>query len=142
MSKNRKDLVRLAHDKPQFRERIFAHLDVKAGNSIKDHSKLNTWVELSVDPIEGGWEDEDSGMRNPLYNARVRYSAEVKARVRMGLWVTLYKGSGEGRMFSDPGGGFYLEPSSRKWSSERSLDLLISQILEDVVSENSGKLAR
>ena len=44
-------------------------------------------------------------------------------------------------MFSDPGGGFYIQPKSGHFHKDGGLDMLIGSILGEVVYKNRSKLA-
>lgn len=103
-----------------------------ASQTMKGDLKLNTMVELKVNVLEGGWDDEDT--YTPLYHAKVLFSAKVSVRVGMGFWHTLYADMNvKGLLYSDPGGGFYLKPQSGRFHKDTNMNSLISDILEEVV---------
>lgn len=135
----RSELTRLAYENPGLRGDLLPLIQKEASSqSIKHHGNLNLWVDLKINTLSGGW--GDSGMYGSMYGAQVVFSAKVQVREGMGSWHTLYKGSNiKGRIYSDPGGGFYLDPEGVKYSSDRAVQLLVGDILNDVVSDKFDK---
>jgi len=103
--------------------------------SAKYFGTLNVAVDLKVNVLSGGWsDDEDMGRGPDMYHADVVFSAKVQVREGMASWYTLYDGKNvKGTMFSDPGGGFYLEPKSGRFHSDKAINGLVDDILQEAV---------
>lgn len=114
---------------------------IRIASTVKQQGKLNLLVELSVKVLSGGW--NEPGEDYDLYNAQVTFSAKVQVRYGVGFWATLYEGKNvRGQMFSDPGGGFYLQPKVGRYSKDRGLNSLVSDILNEITYENRDILTR
>ena len=114
---------------------------LKQAGSVTIHGKLNYMASLDMRVIDGGWYEPDYAPE--MYDANVVFSAKVEVRYGMGLWSTLYEVKNiRGRVFSDPGGGFYLQPKGGKFSQDKATSALVSTILGEAVADNHSKLTK